>query len=228
MKTNQKMLVTIGNYVQPIDHLTMLGNLNALWDYGNGLRAAKGLAPSDMTNWMRSPQTAEFILEIEKDIYSVDSTELKIETNGHGTAKVIGKLNCVKTKQGKGGGTWVHLYLLLKAAAWLDAGFELQVYKTFVTNRILQWRDDSGDEFIALNAAVDAYLPGREGKDNKGIFIQSAMRLKAKIAPDGESWNTANHNQLQQRTDVERSLVKLLQLGVVRDWEHLKELIEKI
>jgi hypothetical protein len=226
MKTNQKMLVTIGEYTQPIEHLTMMGHLNPLWDYGNGLRAAKGLRPLVMADWLRSQSTIEFIAEIEKK-YNVEQLHI-IENTKDGHTKIYGDLACVRTKRGKSGGTWVHLYLLIDAAAALDAGFRLQVYDTFVTNRILQWRDDSGDEFVALNAAIDAYLPGRDGKDNKGLFIQSAIKLKEKIAPDGESWNTANHNQLQRRTDVERNLVKLLQLGVVRDWEHLKELIERI
>ena len=55
------------------------------------------------------------------------------------------------------------------------------MYKTFVEGKILQWREDGGDEFINLNIAIDAYLPEREGKDNTGIFIQVAKQLKAKI-----------------------------------------------
>jgi hypothetical protein len=225
MKTNQQMMVTIGEYVQPIEHLTMMGHLNSLWDYGNGLRAAKGLQPLLMTEWLRSQTTRELIDSIEKRYYG-NFPYYELDERGRTISMPV--LSCVKAKRGKGGGTWVHLYLMLDAAAWLDSDFKLDVYETFVTNRILQWRDDSGDEFIALNAAIDAYLPGREGKDNKGIFIQSAIKLKEKIHPDEGNWNTANYNQLQQRTEVERNLVKLLQLGVVRDWEHLKELIEKV
>lgn len=41
MKTNQTMMVRIGDYSQPIEHLTMMGNLNSLWLYGNGIRAKK-------------------------------------------------------------------------------------------------------------------------------------------------------------------------------------------
>ena len=117
---------------------------------------------------------------------------------------------------------------MVKAAATLDKRFEIEMYNTFINNKILQWRDDSGDQFIALNAAIDAYLPGREGKDNKGIFIQCATRLKAKIAPENGDWNTASFAKLELRAKIERDLVKLLSLGVVRDYEHLKELIEKL
>ena len=85
-------------------------------------------------------------------------------------------------KQGRNGGTWAHLYILLDAAAKMDAGFKVQMYHTVVTSQILQWRDDGGDAFIGLNAAMDAYLPEREDKpSNKGIHINAAKMLRHKI-----------------------------------------------
>ena len=230
MKTNQRMLVKIGDYRQEIDHMTMMGNLNSLWDYGNGLRSAQGKNPLDLKNYLRRPETLEFALEIERDLKGVESTPLELVRDSlRGTATIEGgKLTVIQAKMGKGGGTWAHLYILLDAAAQLDPSFKLLVYKTFVTNRILQWRDDGGDQFIALNAAIDAYLPGRDGKDNHGLFIQVATRLKAKIAPDENDWNKASYWQAKARADIEKRLVDLLQLGLVRDWDHLKELIDKL
>jgi len=102
------------------------------------------------------------------------------------------------------------------------------MYKTFVESRILQWREDSGDEFMNLNIAIDAYLPEREGKGNKGVFIQIAKQLKEKILNDQEVWNTASFTQLERRAKIERNLCDLLRLGVVKNYEHLKELITKL
>lgn len=110
----------------------------------------------------------------------------------------------------------------------MDKKFELSVYHTFVTSKILQWRDDSGTEYNILKDAINLYLPNREGKDNLGVYIQTAKRIKSKINPDGDEWNTANHTQLERRTHIEKTLVQLLELGVVRDYEHLKELLDKL
>ena len=102
------------------------------------------------------------------------------------------------------------------------------MYKTFVEGRILQWREDSGDEFINLNIAIDAYLPEREGKENTGIFIQVARQLKAKILNGEEVWNTATFNQLERRAKIEKDLCGFLKLGMIRNYEHLKEVIAKL
>lgn len=246
MKTNQLMQVRIGNYVQPIEHKTMMGSLTHLWEYGNSLRASKGLVGKDLNNWMRSIETLELVRALENRyanqdvnnmcqghiIETLDSKEDFIpkaaEMDKDARGQEVVKSQFVRTKRGKSGGTWVHLMLLLDAAAFLDAGFKVQVYETFINNKILQWRDEGGDNFLSLNIAIDAYLPDRVGKDNKGVYIQCAIRLKEKLQPDGGAWNTASHLQLERRAKVEEQLVSLLRLGVVRDFTHLKELIDKV
>lgn len=233
MKTNQLMQVTIGQYTQPIEHKTMMGHLNALWGYGNGLRALKGLTPLNQNDWLSSQQTRELLLALNRK-FNTENQVLDnpiFETDSRGRTKIsdITKNNpFIRTKRGTGGGTWVHLYLLLDAAAWLDADFKLELYDTFINNKILQWREDGGDEFINLNIAIDAYLPEREGKENTGIFIQVAKQLKAKILSPEDTWNTASFPQLEKRAKLEKDLCNYLRLGMIRNYEHLKEVIEKI
>lgn len=233
MKTNQLMQVTIGQYTQPIEHKTMMGHLNALWDYGNGLRALKGLTPLNQNDWLSSQQTRELLLALNRKFNTGNaiSEDPIFETDSRGRTKIseITKNNpFIRTKRGTGGGTWVHLYLLLDAAAWLDADFKLELYDTFINNKILQWREDGGDEFINLNMAIDAYLPEREDKDNTGIFIQVAKQLKAKILSPDDTWNTASFPQLEKRAKLEKELCNYLRLGMIRNYEHLKEVISKI
>jgi hypothetical protein len=225
MKTNQTMMVKIGNYTQQIEHLTMMGNLNALWTYGNGLREAKGFTSLDMSNWIRSTQTRELVLAIEKRYY-VNFTEYEILANG--TTKWLAPLNCLKTKMGKGGGTWAHLILMLDAAAQLDADFKLEMYEAFINNKILQWRDDGGDEFNTLSAFIDLYLPDRKGKDNKGIIINIAKMVREITGVEGKGWNEASYSQLEKRANIERKLCDFLKIGLIRDWDHMKELLPKI
>lgn len=227
MKTNQLMQVKIGDHVLPIEHKTMVGSLTEVWKIGNAYRKMRGLNELDLSHWLRSPETLEYIQVVEKDLgfESADSADYKV-VNSALTHTITSPL--LKTKRGKGGGTWAHLYILLDAAARLDPNFKHQMYKTFVEGRILQWREDSGDEFINLNIAIDAYLPEREGKDNTGIFIQVAKQLKAKILNGEEVWNTATFNQLEKRAKIEKDLCGFLKLGMIRDYEHLKEVIAKL
>ncbi len=90
-----------------------------------------------------------------------------------------------------------------------------------------------------MNIAIDEYLPEREGKNsNKGIYIQCATLLRDKIFYEeninypkgGLIWNSeyATYEKMELRDEYENKLITLLQMGVVKNYEHLKELIGKL
>ena len=138
-----------------------------------------------------------------------------------------------KTRRGRYGGTWTHLYVLIDAAAYLDPDFKVQVYKTFIEGKLLQRRDEGGENFKAINIAIDAFLPGRDGKDNKWLFINLANLIADKFGlPSAEKgvnrWNGATLHQTEARSKIEETLTIMLRAGLVRDWEHLKELVEML
>ena len=221
------MRVTIGEHTLPIGHKNMMGSLTEVWKIGNAYRAQRGLPELDLSNWLRSPETLEYVKVVEDDLNfkSVASTDLS--SRGTTLAKTI-ESPLITTKRGKGGGTWAHLYILLDAAARLDPQFKHKMYKTFVEGKLLQWRDDGGDEFINLNIAIDAYLPERDGMDNVNVFIYVAKQLKAKILSPYDTWNTASLPQLEKRARLEKDLCNYLRLGMIRNYDHLKEVIAKI
>jgi hypothetical protein len=221
------MRVTIGEHTLPIGHKNMMGSLTEVWKIGNAYRTKRGLPELDLSNWLRSPETLEYVKVVEDDLNfkSVASTDLS--SKGTTLAKTI-ESPLITTKRGKGGGTWAHLYILLDAAARLDPQFKHKMYKTFVEGKLLQWRDDGGDEFINLNIAIDAYLPERDGMDNVNVFIYVAKQLKAKILSPYDTWNTASLPQLEKRARLEKDLCNYLRLGMIRNYDHLKEVIAKI
>lgn len=221
------MRVTIGEHTLPIGHKNMMGSLTEVWKIGNAYRTKRGLPELDLSNWLRSPETLEYVKVVEDDLNfkSVASTDLS--SKGTTLAKTI-ESPLITTKRGKGGGTWAHLYILLDAAARLDPQFKHKMYKTFVEGKLLQWRDDGGDEFINLNIAIDAYLPERDGMDNVTVFIYVAKQLKAKILSPYDTWNTASLPQLEKRARLEKDLCNYLRLGMIRNYDHLKEVIAKI
>jgi len=227
VKTNQVMRVTIGEHTLPIGHKNMMGSLTEVWKIGNAYRTKRGLPELDLNNWLRSPETLEYVKVVEEDLdlKPVESTHLEIHKSS--LTKVVTS-PLIVAKRGKGGGTWAHLYILLDAAARLDPQFKHKMYKTFVEGKLLQWRDDGGDEFINLNIAIDAYLPERDGMDNVNVFIYVAKQLKAKILSPYDTWNTASLPQLEKRAMLEKDLCNYLRLGMIRNYDHLKEVIAKI
>ena len=257
MQTNQTMTVTIGHNVFNIDHKTMMGNLNQFWDCGNAYRIEKGLPAKHLEHWVRSSEVADYVAVLEREFKCVDSTHYKnpLESDSSKSAAAADYRKVVngtlvesitktsplfKTKRGKGGGTWAHLYILLDAATFLDPDFKVEVYSTFIEGKILQYRDESGDRYKPFNMAIDQ-LPDRVGKDNKWLYVHAANLLAERIGLPAVSempvddkgkpmnrWNAATAHQLSARADAEKMLTGMVQFGVVRDWEHLKDLITKV
>jgi hypothetical protein len=207
MKTNQLMSVAFSEGVVNVFHNTAMGDLTQLWKVGTIMRVNNGMAVPQLNNFLQSQSTKDFIEVCERK---------------------TGKPCIEVTGRGKNGRTWASIHMMIYAAEYLSTEFHFEVIDAFINNKILEWRDVSGDEFKALNIAIDNYLPNREEKSNKGIYINVARMLLKKVNPDLSSWNDASADELRDRATIENKLVTTLQLGLIKDWEHMKEIIEKI
>lgn len=201
------MSVAFSEGVVNVFHNTSMGDLTQLWKVGTIIRVNGGMAVPQLNNFLQSQSTRDFI----------DVCERK-----------TGKPCIEITGRGKNGRTWASIHMMIYAAEYLSTEFHFEVIDAFINNKILEWRDVSGDEFKALNIAIDNYLPNREEKSNKGIYINVARMLLKKVNQDLKSWNDASADELRDRASIENKLVTTLQLGLIKDWEHMKEIIEKI
>ncbi len=114
---NEVFTLVFGQYRQDIDKKLLVGNLNPLWEYGNGVRALKGLPPLRMNSWLRKRSTLEFIDSL-KDHYG-------------------DQFNFVDTARGMGGRTIAHFALMLKAAEYLDSEFSVRIFLNFYETVVL-------------------------------------------------------------------------------------------
>lgn len=219
MKTNQLMTVALPNGTLDIYHKTAVGSLTDLFSLGNGQRILDGKKPMNQSLFIKSKATQEFIQIIAK--------ELEISPN-----KIV-----FSKGKGKASRTYGQLHFLIYAAEKLSPTFHFHVIDVFLSKHLLQLRDDGGNVFKTLNLAIDQWLPDRKGKHNIGCYIQVAKMLRAKIFPEIETfdssiniWNTdlANYDKQYLREDYEDKLVSFLRAGLITDWKHLKEVIEKL
>jgi len=122
-----------------------------------------------------------------------------------------------------------HLAVAVLAAEYLSPEFHAQLHKELIEGKLLYWRNQGATEFSALNAAIDQHLPGREDKDsNTGVYIQMAKLIRNKITrvedPEVSVWDKSPALYQQQRAAMENFLVDVLTNGLVRDYDHLKQL----
>lgn len=136
-----------------------------------------------------------------------------------------------KTGKGKYTRTMCHISVAILAAEQISPAFHARVHKTFVEGKLLEFRELGGTEFKNLNSAIDLYLPDRTGKDNRGVYITIAKKIRSKllgIDAESEDWNKATVPQIHSRYDLERRLVDYLSMGMVKDFEQLKNLIDRM
>lgn len=207
MITNQLMSVAFHNGQVQVFHGTSMGDLTQLWRVGNISRVMEGKTPANITKFLESSATIDFMNVVEKH---------------------TGKKPIEKTGRGKAAKTWANIHMMVYAAEYLSTEFHFEVIDKFINNKILELRDLGGEHFKALNIIVDSYLPDRVGKDNKGIYINIAKLLKNKVSPTLVSWNDADEHQLRQRDNYEQQLSSFLKNGLIKDWEHLKTVINNL
>lgn len=190
--------------------------LNDLVIAGNAWRHVNGLSSRKLSDITQTDSFKNFIKAASR-VENIPE-ERQFHTTGRGrTSRTMGRL-----------------VVAIYVAEQMSPDFHVQVIRTFVEGKLLEFRDFGGTEFKSLNAAIDAYLPGRDGKDgkdNKGVYINVAKKLREKILGEGattESWNRANVQQTHVRYEYENKLCFSLSMGFVKDFEHLKGLIDKL
>lgn len=186
--------------------------LNDLFIAGNALRMADGKPALQMASFLRSKNVEEY-MDAAAEEWNIPRDSLI-------------------TKEGRGNTTrtYVHASIALLAAESMSPRFHAHMHRVFIEGKLLEFRERGGTEFKNLNASIDQYLPGRDGRDNKGVFIQIAKALRTRVlgTDDADGWNAASVAQTHERYEVENKLCDLLRLGLVRDYDHLKELVSKI
>jgi hypothetical protein len=184
--------------------------LSDLLRAGNAHRANRGRSLLQLQNFVSAAHTRDYIAAAAEVWGLPESSFLAVRGSGQ------------KTR------TWGHLSVAVLLAEQLSPEFHAMVHKTFIDGEILRFRSLGGDEFKALNRALDKHLPASEGKTNLGKYINTAKMIKEKCQlPEEHGWNDtqANAATTQMRYNLENKMVDYLEQGFVRDWEHFKEIL---
>jgi hypothetical protein len=256
MNTNQMMQIQIGNFgTLEIGHLTKMGKVSQVVEMGNRNRLAKKLKEIPLKEILRRQDLWEFIIsrntQMLRDLKcgesphfkNIDNTDIvKLQSDysdldsykEHGQiqySKLMKKFpNLIKSKRGKNGGTWAELYILLKIASMLDKDLEVEIYRVFIEQKILFWRDLGGDNFKDFNKLVDT-LPDRTGKNNTGVYVAVAKMIRTKLEIlDTKGYNEKEHNSLIQinRAEWLKNLSFVIENGFVNSYEELKKTFQKL
>ena len=185
----------------------LMVSLNDLINAGNAWRLQNGKAAYQMAAFLASTTLRDYIAAV--------AVEWGLPAESF----------VVRTGTGKSTRTMVHISVAILAAEQISPAFHARVHRTFVEGKLLEFRDQGGTEFKALNAALSYASQQILGEDaHKGHFVQLAEIIRGRVLGESDDWSTAKVSQTHRRYAIERDLVKVISLGLVRDWEHLQSL----
>lgn len=206
MKTNQVMIRHLSNFEVPQRTKDGFFNLTALVNQWNDVVESNMGNPmfkykkKNVADFFRLDQTKEFISALieEENLHTQNSAYVK--------------------SKGKNGGTWVHPYLFIKAAMWLNPRFEVKVVK-FVHDEMIAYRNEAGDSYKELASAVSKLV----GKD----FMRVAM---SKVARGINYCVFGNHETLirnqygdekkmRELFSFQRKVADLINEGFIKDFD---------
>lgn len=165
---------------------TEMFNATTLSKAGNKWRQDNGLSEFNLSQWLKTKTTQEFI----------DTLKQKYD-------------NVIIVGRGRSSATWVHPLLFIDMALALSPTLKVEVYQWLFDN-LIKYRNDSGDSYKEMTGALFLNM------DNKSEFAKYITNVATKIKDHCgvTDWQTATEAQLKKRDKIHDAIVLLV--GVVR------------
>lgn len=167
-----------------------------------------------MSRFLDSPKTLEFINEIQNDS---PSTEMHL---GSITAFYVKKGRNTSNGRTKDE-VWMHPYLFIDFAMWLNPKFKLSVIK-FIYDQLIQQRTLAGDNYKTLSSSIVKL---------KGYSFQEVARAIQWIVYNKtgkELRQTATQEQLQEINEIQTKLAFAIDMNYITSYNQLLEEMRKL
>ena len=210
----------MSNYIMNVDFFgntvrcETSGNLVCLNDLvtaGNAWRVNRGLSMRKLQDITQTDTFKNFI-SATSDLKGIPPEELYYISGKGRTARTMG-----------------HLIIAVYVAEQMSPWFHAKVIDTFLEGKLLEYRELGGTEFKNLNAAIDLYLPDLNGKDSRTAYVICANIIRHKLLGEEAqpgSWDKASVAQTHSRYELEKAVTKMLSMGVVKDLNHLRQILK--
>lgn len=192
MKTNVVMIREMGDFEvsqRTKDSMFNATELLKQWNKRSGMK-------KEIASFFKMKNTKEFIKVLENE------TEQNMAISPY-----------LKTR-GKNGGTWMHPFLFIDFAMWINPKFKLDVIK-FVYDKLIKFRHDAGDKYRSLSAAAAVYpnvnYPQLAKALNWNVFNRHEKGIR----------QTANQEQLDELRSLEEQMTFAIDMGYIKTYGQL-------
>lgn len=116
--------------------------------------------------------------------------------------------------RGKNGGTWMHPYLFIDFAMWLNPKFKVQVIK-FVYDELIKNRHNAGDNYKLLSES------GVKLKGYNFSEVATAMNWIVFDKKGKELRQNATQEQLKELSNIQTKLSFAIDMGYIKNYPQL-------
>lgn len=165
----------------------------------------------NMSDFRNSKATNEFLEALNEEIAITEISAMAIiEKKGRNTSKG-------RTKDE----IWMHPYLFIDFAMWLNPKFKLQVIK-FVYDQLIQQRTLAGDNYKTLSSSI-VKLKGYSFQE-----VAKAIQWIVYNKTGKELRQTATQEQLQEINDIQTKLAFAIDMNFITSYEQLLNEMRKM
>jgi len=140
-------------------------------------------------HYLKLKQTKEFAEAIREA--ELESILQNANKNGDLVLPMLEPLGVLDTKRGKNGGTWVHPYMFLDFAMWLNPRFKMWAM-SIIEDKLIALRNEAGDRFkemsqaLSLSGAVSPRDYAREAAMINRIVFNGATKEQRDLASESQ------------------------------------------
>jgi hypothetical protein len=166
-----------------------------------------------LDDFLEYKSTQEFISEIKKE-------ELRNLANGEN--QIVVKQKGRMTINGRvADKVWMHPYLFIDFAMWINPSFKVQVLK-FVYDELIKHRNEAGDAYREMCEAIAVI----SSKGEVALNISKVAEAINHIAIGGHEKmirNQANEDQMKELVRIEKEIAMLVKKRFVKTFDTLME-----
>lgn len=199
MKTSVIMNRSMGGFdihQRTKDSMFNATTLLSQWNTSSGLNGRKGKRIDD---FLKLKSTNDFIQALNDELSNTDDSRYS---------------EIHKSSRGQNGGTWMHPYLFIDFAMWINPKFKVKVIK-FVYDELMKNRHDAGDNYKLLSES---------GVKLKGYNFPQVATAMNWIVFDKKGKNlrqSATKEQLRELSEIQTKLSFAIDMNYIKSYPKL-------
>lgn len=171
--------------------------------------------------FMELKQTSEFMNALRDELSQSDKNYLPEKQ-----LVIKGKVSTDKKGNKTPAKVWMHPYLFIKFAMWINPRFEVKVIK-FVHDQLIQYRNEAGNSYRELSSAISK-LVGKDDIAKAMAHVAKALNYVIYNNHEKQLRNKqADELQLKDLCELQKDITKLINFGFINTYDQLRNFLSK-